>query len=56
MNISDERRLKRMIEKYGDNDPYVQMVRNQIAAQERGQSAQDMYITGMIRLEPEKDK
>ena len=49
MNISNERRLKRAIEKYGENDPYVQMIRNQSAGEARGDSAQDLYITGMVK-------
>ena len=56
MNISDERRLKRMIEKYGESSRIVSMFRDQIAAQERGQSAQDMYITGMMKRKPENEK
>jgi hypothetical protein len=49
MNISNDRRLKRAIEKYGENDPYVQMIRDQGAADARGNSAQDLYITGMVK-------
>lgn len=56
MNISDERRLTRAIEKYGEGDPYVQMIRDQIASNARGQGAQEMYVTGMVKREPERAK
>ena len=54
MNISDERRLTRAIEKYGENAKYVQMIRDQIASNARGQSAQQMYLTGMVKKDPER--
>jgi hypothetical protein len=56
MNISDERRLTRAIEKYGEDDPYVKMIRDQIASSSRNQSARDMYVTGMMKREPERAK
>jgi hypothetical protein len=56
MNISDEQRLTRMIEKYGESSRIVSMFRDQIASQKRGQSAQDMYVTGMMKREPERAK
>jgi hypothetical protein len=56
MNISDEQRLTRMIEKYGEGSRIVSMFRDQIASQKRGQSAQDMYVTGMMKREPERAK
>jgi hypothetical protein len=56
MNISDEeRRLARAIAKYGESDPYVQMIRDQIASNARGQSTQEMYIIGMAKREPAHD-
>lgn len=51
-----ERQLKRMIEKHGENDRFVQMIRDQIAARDRGQSTQDTYIIGMMKREPENEK
>jgi hypothetical protein len=56
MNISDERRLTRAIEKYGENAKYVQMIRDQIASNARGQGAQQMYLTGMMKRDPEQGK
>jgi hypothetical protein len=56
MNILDEQRLTRLIEEYGEGNAYVQMVRDQIAAKNRGQSTQQMYITGMMKREPEQAK
>lgn len=56
MNISNERRLTRAIEKYGEDDPYIKMIRDQIASNTRNQSAQQMYVTGMMKREPEQPK
>ena len=49
MNTSDKKRLDRMIEKYGETSPIVQMFRDQIASKQPGQDARDMYITGMMK-------
>ena len=56
MNISDERRLTRLINKYGEDDEYVKMFRSQKNTKEIGKSAQDLYITGMVQKFPEKAK
>ena len=56
MNISDERRLTRLIEKYGEDDPYVQMFRSQMATKATGKGAQELYITGMVKKAPKRDK
>ena len=56
MNISDERRLTRLINKYGEDDEYVKMFRSQMNTKEIGKSAQDLYITGMVQKFPEKAK
>jgi predicted HAD superfamily phosphohydrolase YqeG len=52
MNIYDEQRLTRAIQKYGEGAKYVQMIRDQIASDARGQSAREMYITGMVKKAP----
>lgn len=49
MNTSNEQRLARLVKNYGESSRIVSMFRDQIAAQERGNSAQDLYITGMMK-------
>jgi hypothetical protein len=51
MKMSDHqrKRLAKMIEKYGERDSLVRHYRNQIAASQTGQSAQQMYVTGMMK-------
>jgi len=51
MKMSDHQRktLARLIEKFGERDSMVGHYRNQIAASQTGQSAQQMYITGMMK-------
>lgn len=56
MNISDEQRLTRLIEKFGENSRVVSRFRDQMAAHKRGQSSQEMYITGMMKKDPGRDK
>jgi hypothetical protein len=56
MNISDERRLTRLIEKYGEDDPYVQMFKSQMKTKETWKGAQETYITGMMKKAPEKEQ
>lgn len=53
MISSSERRLNRAIEKYGAKDPYVQMMRDQMAAQQSGKSAQETYVIGMMKRQPD---
>lgn len=52
MTTSDEQRLARMIENYGEDSRIVQMFRDQMASKQRGQDARDMYITGMMTRQP----
>ncbi|MDA0337240.1 MAG: hypothetical protein O2782_18920 [bacterium] len=47
-----EARLARMIKNLGADASLVGHYRNQIAAAKTGQSAQEMYITGMIKKAP----
>lgn len=45
--------LARVESKY-PNSRFAQMLRNQVAAEERGQSARDLYVTGSVKRLPEK--
>ena len=42
------------LEKEAPNSRALQMLRNQVAAEERGQSARDLYVTGSVKRLPEK--
>ena len=42
-------------EKYGKGSPKLQWLRDQIRAAERGGSAQQMYVTGMIKREEQTE-
>lgn len=52
--ISDyqQKRLAELIKQFGENSRMVGHFRNQIAASQSGQSAQQMYITGMMKRAP----
>tara|TARA_R110000824_G_scaffold3401_4_gene16217 strand:+ start:273 stop:440 length:168 start_codon:yes stop_codon:yes gene_type:complete len=52
--MSDHQRkvLAMMIGKFGEGSRMVGHYRNQIAASQKGQSAQQMYVTGMIKRKP----
>ena len=43
--------LQREIQKRGENSPLAQMIRNQIMAEERGQSFQNLYLTGSVKFQ-----
>ena len=43
-----EQDLERAIAQLGPDDPFVQMLRDQIAASQSGQSAEDIYVTGAV--------
>jgi hypothetical protein len=51
-----ERQLQRLMANGEGESPMAYSLRDQIAAQERGQSTQEMYIIGMAKRKPEKDK
>ena len=51
-----EQRLSRVIERHGEDTPYVQMLRDQIHAQETGKSAEDIYVTGSVKPTKEDDQ
>ena len=46
-----KRRIARMEGKYGSDDPYVQMMKDQLHRVEQGpaRSAHDLYITGSMK-------
>lgn len=53
MKTQLERRIKRMEAKHGSEDKYVQMLKDQLSAYERGnRSTEDIYITGGVRQSP----
>ena len=43
-----QEQLKRVEERHGPNNFMAQQIRNQIAAEKTGKSAQDLYITGSV--------
>ena len=47
-----ERQLQRLMANGEGKSPMARSLREQIAARERGESAQDMYITGMMKRQP----
>jgi uncharacterized coiled-coil protein SlyX len=49
MTQSLERRLIRLEEKHGKDNPNLQWLRDQIAAQKSGESAQQKYVVGMMQ-------
>lgn len=57
-----QRRLDRAQEKFGPDAPITRLLREQIARDERGQSAQELYLTGSVarqkdvKPEPEQQK
>ena len=52
MSDHQRKRLASKIEKFGEGSSMVGHYRNQIAASQSGQSAQQMYITGMMKRKP----
>ena len=50
-----QEQLDRLIKRKGEQDPLVQVLRNQIAAQRSGQGAQELYLTGSVKM-PERTK
>lgn len=44
-----QEQLVRAKARLGEDSPAVQMLQNQIAAQEQGASAQEMYLTGSVK-------
>ena len=44
--------LDRLISRKGEDDPLVQMLRNQIAAEKSGKTFQELYLTGSVKKQP----
>ena len=44
-----EQNLERRLARYGEGDFVVKQLRRQIAANNSGQSAQDLYVTGAVK-------
>ncbi len=44
--------LDRLIQRKGEQDPLVQMLRNQITAEKSGKTFQDLYMTGSVKKQP----
>ena len=47
-----QEQLDRLIARKGEQGPLVQMLRNQIKAQESGKSFQELYLTGSVKNQP----
>jgi hypothetical protein len=47
MNTLQEQ-LDRLIKRKGEQDPLVQMLRNQIMAEQSGKNFQELYLTGSV--------
>jgi hypothetical protein len=41
--------LERCLDRHGPESKMAQQIRNQIAAQKTGKSAQDLYLTGSVK-------
>ena len=48
-----QEQLEVEIKENGESDPLVQMLRNQIKAQESGKTSQELYLTGSVKKQPE---
>ena len=51
-----QEQLDRLIERKGESSPLVQMLRNQIAAQESGKTFQDLYLTGSVKKKKQESQ
>jgi hypothetical protein len=49
MTASLQRRLNRLEQKHGKDSPKAQWLRDQIASEQSGQTAQQMYVVGMAK-------
>jgi len=43
-----QEQLDRLIKRVGEQDPLVQMLRNQIMAEQSGKNFQELYLTGSV--------
>jgi hypothetical protein len=48
--------LDRLIQRKGEQDPLVQMLRNQIQAEKSGKTFQELYLTGSIKKQPSQSE
>ena len=48
-----QEQLEMEIKENGESDPLVQMLRNQIKAQESGKTSQELYLTGSVKKQSE---
>ena len=44
-----QEQLDRLIQRKGEQDPLVQMLRNQITAEKSGKNFRDLYVTGSAK-------
>lgn len=56
MTSTLQEHLDRLIERKGESSPLVQMLRNQIAAQESGKTFQDLYLTGSVKKQKQESQ
>jgi hypothetical protein len=47
-----QEQLDRLIQRKGEQDPLVQMLRNQIEAEKSGKTSQELYLTGSVKRQP----
>ena len=51
-----QEQLDRLIQRKGEQDPLVQMLRNQITAEKSGKTFQDLYLTGSVKKQPSQSE
>ena len=49
-----QEQLDRLIKRKGEQDPLVQVLRNQIEAEKSGQDLQGLYLTGSVKKKQEQ--
>jgi len=47
-----QEQLDRLIKRKGEQDPLVQMLRNQIEAEKSGKTFQELYLSGSVKKQP----
>ena len=45
-----QEQLERLVKRKGEQDPVVQILRNQIAAERSGKGFQELYLTGSVKV------
>ena len=51
-----QEQLDRLIQRKGEQDPLVQMLRNQIEAEKSGKTSQELYLTGSVKKQPSQSE